>query len=436
MNGKAVTPLTVGSIRASIPKTTQGSDLNSFTFQIVDSQGVGVAIVGTLSGSFEREGEGPYLLTGTLIPDADQVTNPGVFVFTPDVVDVQYAGTWTLRFWETVGSNNAYTFGGRWEIQANKSWSDSVAPPPPIPGAEYQLKVPTATEDNFASWDDAGQTKDSGKSGSDYYEQTDFSASPVAAEPLKADGSGGIAFGGKISVNPPSNSTDAVSIVAPDSLGVLFRIENSDRSWGVGLDDAENFVIRDVTGGSLQPIIIQNGAPSDSFRIFNTGRVVVNGASASSQLHINTSSASTIGQIIQGSATQTASLTEWRNSAGTALTRIRADGAIIAPQIFELSGTASFSESATGTDRVAIGVRNGTPRFLLEDNSTIWQVDNNNGAFRFFTPGIINMQIDTSSTAGDTRLLIYDVDNATLERVSVGAADSGGAGYKVLRIPN
>lgn len=45
-------------------------------------------------------------------------------------------------------------------------------------------------------------------------------------------------------------------------------------------------------------------------------------------------------------------------------------------------------------------------------------------------------EFDMDGTAGNTRFLIYDVDNATLERVSVGAADSGGTGYKVLRIPN
>jgi len=47
-----------------------------------------------------------------------------------------------------------------------------------------------------------------------------------------------------------------------------------------------------------------------------------------------------------------------------------------------------------------------------------------------------SMRVDANATAGNTRFMIYDVDNATLERVSVGAADSGGAGYKVLRIPN
>ncbi len=46
------------------------------------------------------------------------------------------------------------------------------------------------------------------------------------------------------------------------------------------------------------------------------------------------------------------------------------------------------------------------------------------------------MRLQNSSTAQDTALMLWDVDNATLERVTVGAADSGGTGFKVLRIPN
>lgn len=38
--------------------------------------------------------------------------------------------------------------------------------------------------------------------------------------------------------------------------------------------------------------------------------------------------------------------------------------------------------------------------------------------------------------AGETSLWVYDADNASLERVTIGAADSGGAGFKLLRIPN
>lgn len=38
--------------------------------------------------------------------------------------------------------------------------------------------------------------------------------------------------------------------------------------------------------------------------------------------------------------------------------------------------------------------------------------------------------------AGNTGLMIWDLDNNTLERVTVGIADSGGVGFKVLRIAN
>ena len=45
-------------------------------------------------------------------------------------------------------------------------------------------------------------------------------------------------------------------------------------------------------------------------------------------------------------------------------------------------------------------------------------------------------RVDGTTTAGQTALLLWDVDNGTLERVTVGASDSGGTGFKVLRIPN
>jgi hypothetical protein len=45
-------------------------------------------------------------------------------------------------------------------------------------------------------------------------------------------------------------------------------------------------------------------------------------------------------------------------------------------------------------------------------------------------------QFDKPATATQTGLMLWDVDNNTLERVTVGAADSGGAGFKVLRIQN
>jgi hypothetical protein len=46
------------------------------------------------------------------------------------------------------------------------------------------------------------------------------------------------------------------------------------------------------------------------------------------------------------------------------------------------------------------------------------------------------LRLDDTTTARDTALMLWDVDNGTLERVTVGIADSGGAGFKLLRIPN
>jgi hypothetical protein len=45
-------------------------------------------------------------------------------------------------------------------------------------------------------------------------------------------------------------------------------------------------------------------------------------------------------------------------------------------------------------------------------------------------------RMDSSAIADNTRLLIWDVTAAALVRVSRGAADSGGTGFRVLRIPN
>lgn len=55
---------------------------------------------------------------------------------------------------------------------------------------------------------------------------------------------------------------------------------------------------------------------------------------------------------------------------------------------------------------------------------------------RVFSPAGEAARFDSSATATHTRFMVYDVDNGALERVTVGAADSGGAGFKVLRIPN
>lgn len=59
-------------------------------------------------------------------------------------------------------------------------------------------------------------------------------------------------------------------------------------------------------------------------------------------------------------------------------------------------------------------------------------------AFRTIVAGSLveEGRFSRTATATHTALMVYDVDNNAVERVTVGVADSGGAGFKLLRIPN
>lgn len=75
--------------------------------------------------------------------------------------------------------------------------------------------------------------------------------------------------------------------------------------------------------------------------------------------------------------------------------------------------------------------------------AAIWDVETHasrSAALRVLVSGsggeVDAAKFDDDATAGNTRFLLYDVDNGQLERVSVGVADSGGLGFKLLRIAN
>lgn len=80
-------------------------------------------------------------------------------------------------------------------------------------------------------------------------------------------------------------------------------------------------------------------------------------------------------------------------------------------------------------------VVNTSGQIILDAQGSILSLKGS-GLVDFDASGLNAGRFDDNSLSGNTRLLVYDVDNGTLERVSVGAADSGGAGFKVLRIPN
>lgn len=77
-----------------------------------------------------------------------------------------------------------------------------------------------------------------------------------------------------------------------------------------------------------------------------------------------------------------------------------------------------------------------TKRLYLDGGSNTYIEETSADLVQVVAGGTNGIRVDNSTTAGQTRLLLFDVDNNAMERVTIGAADSGGAGFKVLRIPN
>ena len=79
------------------------------------------------------------------------------------------------------------------------------------------------------------------------------------------------------------------------------------------------------------------------------------------------------------------------------------------------------------------------PRLIVGggDPNIDFEIESKSGGRVKLMPGNVSgVESDNSVVAGNTRLLVFDVDNNTVERVTVGIADSGGVGFKILRIPN
>jgi hypothetical protein len=109
--------------------------------------------------------------------------------------------------------------------------------------------------------------------------------------------------------------------------------------------------------------------------------------------------------------------------------------AIVAGLRVGFTGTPADDQIKVGDG--AFGLVYSATQPLIDFDANDYMVfDRSNNLFLWVVSSVGRFRIDTTSTARDTALMVYDVDNNTLERVTVGIADSGGAGFKLLRIPN
>lgn len=104
----------------------------------------------------------------------------------------------------------------------------------------------------------------------------------------------------------------------------------------------------------------------------------------------------------------------------------------------EFTSTATLGIAAAGTAEIGLrDTTNNVEAYFGAFSGGTYYGSKTAHPVQFYASDALRMQIpSTSPGAGGVYLQVHDVDNGALEQVTVGAADSGGSGFKVLRIPN
>lgn len=124
---------------------------------------------------------------------------------------------------------------------------------------------------------------------------------------------------------------------------------------------------------------------------------------------------------------------------GRIMSRITAndEGYILQGATSGVSPVFKFNTSG-GTTKSRIGIAGGTNGLVVGAAASDLVIRGEAQSIWFTTDGGISGagKFDNNSAGGETRFLLWDITAGAMKRVSIGAADSGGTGFKALRIPN
>lgn len=253
MAHQAIWPKLEGSLIGSLPTITQGSTLETITILALYSDGTAVNLTGKAMTATMRDGDDVYSVTGTL------TGGNGSFTWKLSAGDIGTDGGYSTIFTYSDGSESWSSDPAWFVVRANPSatavqnpalvgissalaaWTaaaaaavpdgDDVIGEAPSDGSQYARQDGDWEEINVVS--DVGGLTTTGlttanmlrvKSGGGIEERTpaqvlsdigavgtaSLSAAPTAAEPLKADGSGGIRFAAKLSVGSAPTADDTL----------------------------------------------------------------------------------------------------------------------------------------------------------------------------------------------------------------------------------
>jgi len=161
--------------------------------------------------------------------------------------------------------------------------------------------------------------------------------------------------------------------------------------------------------------------------VFGTvqNHVSISGSSTKTIIHPVSQQTGSVTESIDDTSTNKLTISFHQSSDGVTLNRgvINSAGVSSGALIVKVEGSEKFRIKGDG--QLSFTSNNGSLR-PRNAGFEFWDENSNIETFR----------IDNTTASGNTRFMIYDNDNGTLERVTVGAPDSGGVGFKVLRIPN
>jgi hypothetical protein len=233
--------------------------------------------------------------------------------------------------------------------------------------------------------------------------------------------------------------------------GTTGQVVTKQADGSLALENAAGGGVGGSTGATDNAILRADGTGGATLQ--SSGVTI----SDNSEVLIVSGAVSAVPLIVKGAASQTGNLQEWQTSASAVGCSIDSGGRLKIPaggtiQVGNSFGNRlSFSDGATFT----LGLR-GEGLILPSTANTLVAWRSGAGATfgwgQVIMPAAGRMQIctspaglghevatvefDKSTTAGDTRMLLWDVDKGSLQRVSIGVADSGGVGFKLLRVPN
>jgi len=167
----------------------------------------------------------------------------------------------------------------------------------------------------------------------------------------KANLAGGNAFTGAQTVSG-GGTANMIRVTSPSaSTFALFRFQSSNGNFfDFGKNDTalESGAVFMYTESAV-PMYMSNSGIKRLI-VETNGNVNIGNANLNTslgKLTVFNTSASAIGQVIRGAASQTANLQEWQNSAGSVLARVDASGAIVAGNGFQGSGILNTSGQTT-----------------------------------------------------------------------------------------